>query len=212
MMQKTRVTRLLSLLKKRYSFVRIEKNSFLILIKTILSQRTRDSNTETAAKQLFAEASTPERILKLNTKKLQILIKPAGFYKQKAKRIKEVCNTLIEKYGGNVPKNRDELLKLPGVGFKTADIVLSYGYGIPTIAVDTHVNQITKRIGLVDEKADVEEVRKTLEKFIKGGDRFIVNAGLVKFGQEVCKPRNPKCHVCELREVCGYYKNIKSIS
>jgi len=207
--KKEKTRKLLRMLKRKYNFEYREKNPFLILIKTILSQRTKDINTEKAASQLFAKAKTPEKILNMKNHELQKLIKASGFYREKAKRIKDVCRIIVENYNGNVPKIREELLKLPGVGYKTADIVLSYGFGIPTIAIDTHCNRIPKRIGIVDKDANVEEVRKTLEKFIHGNDRFIVNLGLVKFGQNICKPRNPKCEECELKNICNYYKMKK---
>ena len=203
-----KVKKVINFLKKRYGDeLRIKRcDPFQLLITTVLSQRTKDENTEKAANQLFAVAKTPEDILKLPLKRLESLIKPSGMYRQKARRIKQICKTILKDYEGKVPKTREDLLKLPGVGYKTADIVLSYGFGIETIAVDTHVNRISKRLGLVEEKADVETVRKTLEKMIRGKDRFVVNLGLVKFGQEICKPIRPRCEECELKSICKYFK------
>ena len=136
---------------------------FELLIETVLSQRTRDENSEKAANQLFSVTRTPKQILKLPMKKLQSLIRVSGPYKQKSKRIKQISKIILEKYKGRVPNNRENLMKLPGVGYKTADIVLMYGFGIPRIAIDTHCNRIPKRIGLVNRKAKVEEVREKLE-------------------------------------------------
>lgn len=201
---------LIKFLEKRYGYPEFAKDPFKLLIATILSQRTRDENTWKASKQLFAVGRTPEDIAKLSLRKLEKLIKPSGTYRQKAKRIKEVSKIILERYEGKVPKSREELMKLPGVGYKTADIVLSYGFGVPTIAVDTHVNRIPKRIGIVDKKANVEEVRKTLEKLVKGKKRFLVNMGLVRFGQEICRPLNPKCEECPLNKICDYYKGGKN--
>jgi endonuclease-3 len=129
-------------------------------------------------------------------------------YRQKTIKIRRVCKAIMEKYKGRVPDNREELLTLYGVGFKTADIVLSYGFGIPTIAVDTHVSRIPKRIGIVDEKANVEEVRNELERLTPKKQRYIVNVGFVRFGQTLCRPVGPKCPQCELKKICSYYKNI----
>ncbi len=199
---------LLKFLEKRYGYPKISGNRFKLLITTVLSQRTRDENTYKASQQLFKAAKTPEEISKLSVKELEKLIKPSGMYRQKAKRIKEISKIILEKYKGKVPDNREELISLPGVGFKTADIVLSYGFGIPTIAVDTHVNRIPKRIGIVGKNANVEEVRKTLEKYVSGKKRFLVNMGLVKFGQEICRPINPKCNVCPINKICDYYKSL----
>jgi len=201
-----KVEALIKFLEKRYGYPEFAKDPFELLVATILSQRTRDENTWKASKQLFAVARTPEEIAKLSLRKLEKLIKPSGTYRQKAKRIKKVSKIILERYEGKVPKSREELMKLPGVGYKTADIVLSYGFGVPTIAVDTHVNRIPKRIGIVDKKANVEEVRKTLEKLVKGKKRFLVNMGLVRFGQEICRPLNPKCEECPLNKICDYYK------
>ena len=185
------------------------KNKFMLLIGTILSQRSRDENTEIAVNNLFSRAKTPEQMLRLPTKEMQKLIKRSGPYRQKAKRIKQVSKILLEKYKGRVPKTREELIALPGVGFKTADIVLSYGFGVPTIAVDTHVNRIPKRMGIVNEKASVEEVRTELERLTPIKHRLDVNHSLVRFGQTICRPVGPKCNICELNKICDYYVSNK---
>jgi endonuclease-3 len=207
------IDKLIEFLKKRYGKdIKIEhlnnNEVFQVLISTILSQRTRDENTERAAKNLFSVADTPEKILSLNIKELEKLIRISGPYRQKAKRIKAVSRIILEKYDGKVPKTREELMSLPGVGYKTADVVLMYGHGIPSIAIDTHANRIPKRIGLVDEKADVEEVKRVLESLIPKKDWYIVNIGLVQFGREICRPINPKCNVCEMSRYCEYFKNL----
>ena len=194
-------------LKKRYTTRHyLMRNKFRLLITTILSQRTRDETTEDVSRKLFSVAKTPEQMLELSKKRLEHLIRSAGPYRQKADRIRKVCQILIEKYDGNVPRTRTELLELPGVGFKTADIVLSYGFGIPTIAVDTHVNRIPKRIGIVPDSAGVEEVRNILERLTPEKDRFVVNLGMVRFGQQVCRPVNPKCPPCPFNYFCKYGK------
>jgi endonuclease-3 len=166
---------------------------FELLIETILSQRTRDENSEKAADQLFSVANTAKKILKLPMKKLQKLIRISGPYKQKTKRIKQVSKIILEKYNGKVPDKREELLKLPGVGYKTADIVLMYGFGIPRIAVDTHCNRVPKRLGLVNKKANVEDVRKKLEDIFPKSKWYLINLGFVNFGKQICKPINPLC-------------------
>jgi endonuclease-3 len=207
------VNKLIKLLKEKYGRdIKIEpstdKEVFKVLISTILSQRTRDENTEKAASALFSKADTPEKILKLPIKRLEKLIRVSGPYRQKARRIKEVSKIILEKYGGKVPKTREELISLPGVGFKTADVVLMYGHGIPSIAIDTHCNRIPKRIGLVDEKANLEEVKRFLEGLIPKKDWYIVNMGLVQFGREICRPINPKCEICPMSKYCRYYERI----
>ncbi len=202
-----RIKKLTDFLEKRYGYPKIGKTPrFQLLISTVLSQRTRDENTAKASKQLFSVARTPEAISNLPLKKIEKLIKPSGPYRQKALRIKKISKIILRDYKGRVPKTREELMKLPGVGYKTADIVLSYGFGVPTIAIDTHCNRIPQRIGIVDKKANVEEVREKLESLIKGKKRFLINMGLVRFGQEICRPVNPHCKECPLNIICNYYK------
>jgi len=183
---------------------------FELLIETVLSQRTRDENSEKAADQLFAVAKTPKQILKLQIRKLQSLIRISGPYRQKAKRIKQISRTILKKYKGKVPHNREELMKLPGIGYKTADIVLMYGFGIPRIAVDTHCNRVPKRIGLVNKKANVEEVREKLESLFPKNKWYLINLGFVSFGKEICKPVNPLCikdsKKCLFSKFCKAYK------
>jgi len=189
----------------RYFPKRKRNSAFKVLISCIISQRTREENTKKACERLFKLVNTPEDVLKLSLKELENLLRPAGFYRQKAKRIKDVCRILVEKYNGEVPKTRDELMKLPGVGFKTSAVVLAYGFGIPIIAVDTHVNRISKRLGLVSEKANVEEVRETLQSLFPKEKWFLINLAMVNFGREVCKPIKPNCSKCELKAICEFY-------
>lgn len=210
-MNKQIANEVLKVLKERYGKeIRTRPRSrdvFKVLIGTILSQRTRDENTERAATALFSKADTPEKILKLKQKELESLIRPSGPFRQKAKRIKSVSRIILEKYRGKVPKTREELMSLPGVGFKTADVVLMYGHGIPSIAIDTHANRIPKRVGLVEQDADVEEVKSVLESLIPKKDWYIVNMGLVQFGREVCQPIRPKCEICPMSNYCDYFSN-----
>lgn len=177
---------------------------FELLIETILSQRTRDENSSKAANQLLAVAKTPKQILKLPMKKLQKLIRISGPYRQKAKRIKQISKTILEKHGGKVLSNREELMKLPGVGFKTSAIVLMYGFNKPVIAVDVHVEVCSKRLGLVSENAKPKEIEMKLEKKIPKNKWYIVNLGFVMFGKEICLTRNPKCNICPLLKICPY--------
>jgi len=205
---------ILNFLEKRYGIYKSTsmKNQgiFELLIGTVLSQRTRDENSEKVANDLFKVARTPKQIMKLPMKKLQSLIRISGPYKQKAKRIKQMTKIILEKYNGKVPNNREELIELPGVGFKTADIVLMYGFNIPSIAVDTHCNRVPKRIGIVDKKANVEEVKKTLESIFPKNKWYLINLGFVSFGKEICKPVNPLCikdkKNCPFSGFCKAYK------
>jgi len=204
------VNQLIKILKNRYEkdIRKIPSNNlevFRTLITTILSQRTRDENTRSAANALFSRVDAPKKILKLTNRELKRLIKPSGMFRQKAKKIKSVSRIILEKYKGRVPKTREELMNLPGVGFKTADVVLMYGHGIPSIAVDTHTNRVPKRIGLVEKKTNVEEVKRVLESLIPKKDWYIVNMGLVQFGREICQPIRPKCEICPISMNCEYF-------
>lgn len=186
------------------------KEIFELLIETVLSQRTRDENSEKAARQLFSVARTPRQIIKLPIKRLQNLIRISGPYRQKAKRIKQISKCILEEYKGKVPNSREELMKLYGVGYKTADIVLMYGFNIPAIAIDTHCNRIPKRIGLIDRKANVEEVKEKLENMFPRNKWYLINIGLIMFGKEICKPVNPLCiksaKNCPFSSFCKAYK------
>lgn len=190
---------LLHFLKERYPETVVKEDPFRVLISCILSQRTREENTEAASQVLLSVAPTPEQMLKLPLRRLEKLIRRVGFAKQKAQRIKEVCRILLEKYGGRVPSEREKLLELPGVGPKTADVTRCYGFGEPCIPVDTHVNRISKRLGLVREGADVEEVQKELKRIFRREDWALLNRGMVLFGREICLPRNPACSLCPIR-------------
>ena len=191
---------LLSLLRKRYEKeIGGGEDPFRVLVSCILSQRTREENTEAAARNLFSVASTPQQILRLPPAELEKLIRGVGFAKQKAERIRKVCMILIEKYDGRVPRERESLMELPGVGPKTADVTRCCGFGDPCIPVDTHVNRISKRLGLVREEADVEEVQEALRKIFRREDWTLLNRGMVLFGREICLPRNPRCGLCPIK-------------
>lgn len=181
----------LSFLIKRYPYCRNSvmlwsrrlEPPFRVLIGTILSQRSRDETTEKVAARLFAKYPDARAIAKASLKELERTIKPSGPYHQKAHNIKRTCEILVGKYGGRVPEKLDELLALPGVGQKTADCVLLYGYGKPVIPVDTHVHKMANLLGWVRTKRP-EQTKHALEKMIRGRVRASVNCALVSLGQE----------------------------
>jgi endonuclease-3 len=175
---------------------------FRALIGCILSQRTRDENTLKAASALFSVASTPQEILDLDPAVLRQLIRPSGYYNQKAKHIIGASRAIVERFGGLTPRTRAELMTLPGVGPKTADIVLSYGYGEPAIAVDTHIHRVTKRLGLVHDKASPANVKIALEGSLLREDYGYADGAILRLGKEYCKPGRPRCRVCPLENVC----------
>ena len=177
------------------------RDPFRILISTILSLRTKDEVTAEASKRLFRVADTPERILNLKTNRIERLIYPVGFYKTKAKRLKQVCRILVEEYNGRVPDTIDELLRLPGVGRKTANLVITLGYGKPGICVDTHVHRISNRLGYVDTKTP-EQTEMELRKKLPPRWWIKYNDLLVTWGQNICTPISPRCSICPLAKYC----------
>lgn len=198
--------KIIKILQQRYKDWYFEKeNPFEVLITTILSQRTKDEITEKAAERLLSVVKTPKDFLKLSTKQIERLIKPVGFYRVKAKRLKEVVRILVNKYGGKVPKTKKELLTLPGVGNKTADCVLSFAYGEQTIPVDVHVAVITKRLGITDSN-DYEKIQYDLFKVTPKNKRKFVNYLLVEFGKEICRTQRPRCEICPIKRFCHFYK------
>ena len=180
----------------------ITKNPFKVLISCLLSLRTKDQVTAKASKILFQIADTPEKILKLENKEIEKLIYPVGFYKTKAERIKEICGILVKEYNSKVPQDEKELLKLKGVGRKTMNIVMTYGFNSKNhIAVDTHVNRISNRLGWVKNKKP-EETEKHLLKIIPKEYYYDINNIFVTFGQNVCVPISPFCSKCTINKLC----------
>ena len=178
-----------------------KQDPFKILISTILSARTKDSNTREATTQLFSKYKTPEQISKADTNELEKLVYKAGFYKVKAARIKEVSKIITDEYNGIVPNNFEDLIRLPGVGAKTANCVLVYAFNIPAIPVDTHVHRISNRLGWVNSKKP-ENTEKELKINIPKEQWIRINRLFVRFGQQICQPQNPKCDICPLDGVC----------
>lgn len=181
------------------------ENPFKVLIATILSQRTRDKNTRKATKKLFSKFKNAKQIASADLKELRELIKPSGFYKVKAERIKKICKQLVKEFNGKTPNKIEELLKMKGVGRKTANCVLVYGFNIPAIPVDTHVHRISNRIGLVKTR-NPEETEKELMKVIPKNYWIELNHLMVRFGQKKCLSRKPKCNICSLNCCCDYFK------
>lgn len=204
----TNIDKLMQVLKERYQDktsalmdVSTIKDPFLTLISCLLSLRTKDEVTARASERLFARAKTPAEMLNLKKEEIEAAIYPVGFYKRKAEQILEICRVLVEKYDSRVPDEIDELLKLKGVGRKTANIVITMGYNKPGIAVDTHVHRISNRLGLVSTKSPNQTefaLRKTLPK------RYwiVFNNLLVRHGKAVCTPVSPKCSICPITEYC----------
>jgi endonuclease-3 len=206
MNDKEKMAVILAEFKRRYKIKKEHGRPFETLIRTIISQRNTDVSTDKVSKRLFEAVKTPQQLANMPMKRLQTILKPAGTWRQKAKYIHGVSNSILENYGGKVPKDRQQLTGLRGVGPKTADIVLMYGFGIPSIAIDTHCNRVPRRLGLVGWKKPIHVVKETLERLTPRKEWYIVNHGFVSFGQDVCKARKPRCAVCPFLKFCPFGK------
>lgn len=179
-----------------------DQDPFKVLISCLLSLRTKDQVTETASLRLFNIADTPLTMLKLKVNDIEKAIYPVGFYKVKSERILGICNDLIDHYEGVVPNEIDELLKLKGVGRKTANLVVTLGYNKPGICVDIHVHRISNRIGYV-KTATPDKTEFALRKKLPKKFWRIYNDLLVAYGQNLCVPVSPKCSICKIKPYCN---------
>lgn len=177
------------------------RDPFFVLISTVMSHRTRDDVTYPAAKRLFERLSTPEEMVETDVEEIEALIRDVGFYRVKAGRIKEISGILLKEYNGRVPDEMETLLKLPGVGRKTANCVLAHAFLKDALAVDTHVHRISNRLGLVDTKAP-EETEIELKKIFPQRYWKHINLLFVKLGQNICRPISPRCGLCVLNDMC----------
>jgi endonuclease-3 len=178
-----------------------DRDPFLILVSCLLSLRTKDKATREASARLFALAQTPATMLKLPLRKIERTIYPVGFYRTKARSIHRICRRLLDEYGGRVPDSIDELLTLPGVGRKTANLVVTVGYGKPGICVDIHVHRITNRWGYINTNTP-DETEAALRKKLPKRYWITFNDLLVPYGQNLCQPVSPFCSRCKLMELC----------
>ena len=182
-------------------------NPYRVLIRTILSQRTSDENTDQASAFLFAKYKTINEMVHADVADIERLIRPAGFYHVKAARIKEVSQILLDEFDGKVPDTIEELLTLPGVGRKTANCVLVYGFKKPAICVDVHVHRISNRMGLVETKTP-EQTEEKLKKLVPKKYWLEINDLLVQFGQTICRPVNPLHDICPVNGCCKLYSEL----
>jgi endonuclease III len=182
---------------------------FKVLIGTILSHRTRDENTTRATENLFSVYKTPSQLAGADPRKVRRLIRASGYYNMKTRNIMRASRELVEWYGGRVPDNEEDLLKLHSVGRKTANCVLVYAFGKPAIPVDTHVHRVSNRLGLVTTKTP-EETEAALVKKTPRRYWLDLNDLFVRFGQTTCKPVGPKCGACSLSWRCRYYREVVS--
>jgi endonuclease-3 len=174
---------------------------FHILVSTMISLRTKDEVTSGASRRLLSRAPTAQELARIGTKKIAELIYPAGFYNTKAKNLKSMAELLVERYGGRVPESMEQLLDLPGVGRKTANLVRNLGYGLDGICVDTHVHRISNRLGWVQTRTP-EQTESALEKVLPRRFWITINELLVRFGQTTCTPVSPFCSLCPIGQQC----------
>jgi endonuclease-3 len=178
------------------------KNPYLVLIACILSLRTNDKTTYPATLRMLQLAKTPEEMIKISKEDLAQAIYPVGFYKNKASQIIELSNKIVKDYNGKVPDSIDELCKFRGVGRKTANLVMTLGFGVPAICVDVHVHRIFNRIGYVKTKTP-EETEFALREKLPVEFWIPINTLMVTHGQNICKPINPKCEICPINVYCN---------
>lgn len=183
------------------TFATGENIPFKVLISTVLSLRTKDVVTEQASHRLFARADNPDKMLGLKVTEIEKLIYPVGFYRTKAQNVLKICQILRDQYEGQVPDNMEKLLALPGVGRKTANLVLTVGFEKPGICVDTHVHRISNRWGLVKTKTP-DETEMALRKILPKRYWITYNDLLVCYGQNLCAPVSPHCSRCKLNSIC----------
>jgi len=181
--------------------------TFELLIAVILSAQATDVSVNKATARLYPKANTPEKILALGVDGLKDFIKTIGLYNSKAENIIKTCRLLIEEHGSNVPQTREALEKLPGVGRKTANVVLNTAFGHPTIAVDTHIFRVANRTGLAPGK-DVLEVERKLEKFVPPEYRLDAHHWLILHGRYTCIARKPRCGSCIIEDLCEYRDKV----
>ena len=177
------------------------RDPFRVLIACILSLRTQDTTTGPAAARLFALADTPRRMLELTPRRIERTIYPVGFYRTKARVVLRICRDLLARFGGQVPDDIDALITLHGVGRKTANLVVTMGYGKPGICVDTHVHRISNRLGYVKTRTP-EETEMALRAKLPRQYWIGYNDLLVGFGQNVCTPLSPRCSICPVHALC----------
>ncbi len=185
------------------------RDPFLVLISCLLSLRTKDKTTAEASARLFALASTPATMQHLSQSTVESAIYPVGFYRTKAKHIQQICTQLLDRYHGRVPDEIEELLTLPGVGRKTANLVVTVGYEKPGICVDIHVHRISNRWGYVETKTP-DETEKALRAKLPRKYWITFNDLLVSYGQHLCQPVSPLCSQCKIADYCDRVGVTKS--
>ncbi len=204
--QKKRTAKIRKILKTTFPDVKTQlryRNPFELLVATILSAQCTDKQVNGVTKDLFNKLKNPWDFAQASSETVEKLIRPTGYFRNKAKNIRKCSVSLIEKYKGEVPQTLDELVELPGVGRKTANVVLGTAFGIPGIVVDTHVTRISKRLGLT-KNHDPVKIEFDLMKIIPKNEWNGFCLQLIFFGRAICKARNPACSTCPLYDLCNF--------
>jgi len=213
MNDKQRMAKILDILAKEYPNVKIQlnfSNPFELLIATILSAQCTDERVNKVTPSLFKKYKSPSDYVNIPIEELEKEIYSTGYYKAKAKHINEMSKMLLEKYNGVVPSQLEELIKLPGVGRKTANVVLGHCFNVPAIVVDTHVIKLSNRLGFVCTK-NAEIIERKLMELISKNKWVIFTHYFISHGRKICTARNPKCNECVISKYCKYYlENIKN--
>jgi len=207
---KARAVKIQRILKKTYPEVKTQlrhANPFQLLVATILSAQCTDKQVNSVTTDLFNHLTTPRDFASVSNQALEELIRPTGYFRNKAKNIKNCSKSLLEKYDGQVPQTLDELVKLPGVGRKTANVVLGSAFNIPGIVVDTHVARISKRLGFTKSNNPVK-IEYDLMEIIPRENWNVFSLQLIYFGRAICKARKPLCPTCPLYDLCEFPDKI----
>lgn len=189
----------------------IHENPYELLIATILSAQSTDKRVNMTTKELFKVANTPQKMVELGEEKLKEYIRSIGFYNTKSKNIISASRDIITKFNSKVPETMEELTSLAGVGRKTANVVMSNCFGVPAIAVDTHVFRLAHRLGFSNDD-NILQVEYDLQKKIAKKDWTLAHHMLIFHGRYTCKAKRPMCSVCDLRNYCNYYKDLTKMS
>ena len=209
MITKRKMRHMLEAIAEMFPDARCElnhSNPFELTIAVLLSAQCTDETVNKVTEHLFVKYRKPEDYLAVPLEELEQDIRRIGLYRNKARNIQRLCQILIDKYNGQVPQQHEQLVELPGVGRKTANVVVSNAFGVPAIAVDTHVERVSKRLGLAAEEDSVLEVERKLMRKVPRDEWTITHHRLIFFGRYHCKAQQPQCEVCPLIDVCNYGK------
>lgn len=210
--EKDRAKKIFTILKKEYASAKIAldfENPFQLLIATILSAQCTDARVNVVSKVLFKKFKTAKDFVSVPQEVIEKEIFSTGFYKQKAKSIQSCCKALVENHGGEVPKDFDALTNLAGVGRKTASVVLGNAFGVPAVAVDTHVKRLAKLLGFI-KSDDPEKIEFKIKELLPESDWTISGHLLMNHGRSICVARKPKCLECKLAELCPSASSTKT--